>query len=305
MAPTHLISLDFLSFASATMASIAFVAPTGVTLSASPALTVTSGQSVQFAQRPAGTMTSMAAVVGGVTRLYQGMVPSWCSTWEVDRCAGSKYNTRRTRKQKYHWRITIEMTRRNMVCTCIIVWYATYIGLSIGWRFMFVWFASLFAHWSINCSRHRYKLKFWHICFITSLADSEVWPVSSKNLHRWYPPMAPLELLFPPSEVQAALLCRSVGKRRVKQGKVAKVLRNASKLDQLKQVTGKDSTIPLEKYRTGVGDRAVSQSSCIWLAGFGWWAMSCSLEKFGTPEDVFKSWFLNKSVVFFFLDQQD
>jgi len=47
----------------------------------------------------------------------------------------------------------------------------------------------------------------------------------------------------------AALLCRSVGKRRVKQGKVAKVLRHASTLDQLKQVTGKDSTIPLEKYR--------------------------------------------------------
>ena len=67
--------------------------------------------------------------------------------------------------------------------------------------------------------------------------------------------MAQLELFFPPSEVQAALLCRSVGKRRVKQGKMAKVLRHASTLDQLKQVTGKDSTIPLEKYRTDVGDR--------------------------------------------------
>lgn len=98
---------------------------------------------------------------------------------------------------------------------------------------MFVWFASLFAHWSIDCSRYRFR----------SLA-CKFQESPSLISH------GPVEFFF-----QAALLCRSVGKRRVKQGKVAKVLRHASTLDQLKQVTGKDSTIPLEKYRTDVGDR--------------------------------------------------
>jgi len=51
--------------------------------------------------------------------------------------------------------------------------------------------------------------------------------------------------------VAGALVARSVGgqRRKVKQNKLAKVQCKASTLDQLKEVTGKDGGIPLDKYR--------------------------------------------------------